>query len=285
MSVRVLAVAESDSSGAVGIQADIKTILALGGYAMTAISRVAAQNTHALLEYADMKPDFVAAQMRACLRGGHVNAIKIGFLVSADMVDAVGDVLDEWQKKETPVVVDPSVVLRTGQVVVDAAAIAAWKRRLYIRATVLTPNLREAELLSGMKIHDLDTMREAADALRTLGVENMVLKARQFISNKETYVVATGSGERIYEMPVLQTSRTLGAGSTFSSAIATGLGSGLDIFSAVERALSFLHQAMMGAADTGEAGPLNHAFNIKGQKNFYDNDFGSGFIKSTWSKA
>lgn len=264
MAGRVLAVAESDTSGAGGIQADIKTILALGGYAMASVSVVTAQTQGHITEIQGLSPALVAAQMRASLSEVGADAIKIGFLQNAEMVNAVADVLDEYQYKNIPVVVDPSVVSRKGDLLVDAEAIAAWKRRLYIRASVLTPNLKEAEVLAGMSIRNLDEMRHAAEMMRTLGVENVVLKARQTFTPHELYSVAANEEERVYERSTHQTVNTLGAGSTFSSAIAVGLAQKMEIFPAIERALDFLDRAMMNAQSANHpSGALNHAFDTE----------------------
>ncbi len=264
MAGRVLTVAESDCSGSAGIQADIKTILALGGYATTAVSTVTVQSTERVLSSFPLAPEVVAEQMRCVLQDIGTDAVKIGFLTSEAMVNAVSDVLDETQKSNVPVIVDPSIVTRDGRTLVDDAAIAAWKRRLYVRTTVLTPNLREAELLTGMKIKDIDDMRHATDMMRTLAVENVILKAGRAMSGKELYLVATEDGEKIYERPVLDTKYTLGAGCTMASAIAISLAQGMDVFKSVERALDFMHQAMLHAPGYGKvAGPINHAFNIE----------------------
>jgi len=273
MSGKVLTVAESDSSGAAGIQADIKTILALGGYTATAISAVTAQNTQGIKCLHVLDPGFVAQQMRVVLEDIGADAIKTGILSNESVVNAVADVLDQYQHKNIPVVIDPSIVTRSGEQFMDAAAIGALKRRLFIRATVLTPNGREAELLTGMHIRDIDDMRHAADMMRTLGVETVVLKAGPAVSGKIIYFVATSAEERIYERPMLKTRHTLGAGCTLSSAIAISLAQGLGVFRSVERALDFMHQAILHAPDSGAGdGPLNHAFDIERHSSFFSPD-------------
>jgi hydroxymethylpyrimidine/phosphomethylpyrimidine kinase len=264
MTERVLTVAESDSSGSSGIQADIKTIMALGGYAAAALSAVTAQDTMSVRHMHVLEPSLVAQQMRAVLEDIGADAIKIGFLINEEIVNAVAEVLDEYQNKDIPVVVDPSIVLHNGGRFMGEAAIAAIKRRLLIRASVLTPNKSEAELLTGMNIRDIDDMRHAADMMRTLGAETILLKAGQAISDKVVYLVATADEERIYERQMLKTRHTLGAGCTLSSAITVSLAQKFDIFPAIERALDFMHQAMLHApAFGGAAGPMNHAFDIE----------------------
>lgn len=261
---RILVIAESDLKGAGGIQGDVKTILALGGYAMTAISYLAAPGPGEAATANHVDPLFVAEQMRSILRDVEVDGIKIGFLDNEKTIDAVADVLDAARDKNIPVVIDPSIVSRSGAALVDEKAIAAWKRRLYIHAKILTPNKQEAELLGVMKIHDTDDMRHAADMMRTIGVENVVLKGGQVESGKELYFVASHEEERIYQRPTIETPHTLGAGSAFSSAIALNIAKGMDVFSAVEHALDFLHQAILHSTGFGDkAGPINHAFDIQ----------------------
>ena len=267
---RVLVVAESDSSGAAGIQADVKTVLAVGGYATPAVSSVTAQDTRKIISSHSMPPFFVAEQMRAAIEEIGTDSIKIGFLENEAMVNAVADVLDKQKDKGIPVVIDPSMVSRSGEELVNLSAIAAWKRRLYIHAKILTPNLKEAELLGGMKITDVDDMRHTADMMRTLGVENVVLKGGQVTSDKELYFIATPAGERIYERPTINTKHTLGAGSTFSSALAVSMSKNMNIFAAVEHALDFLHQAMLHSQGFGRReGPVNHGFDIQARPSIF----------------
>lgn len=271
MSGRVLTVAESDSCGSMGIQADIKTILAMGGYATTALTAVTSQDTACIKSMQVLSPEFVVEQMRAVIDDIGTDAIKTGILMTEPIINAVADVLDDLQSKNIPVVIDPAIVARNGDKFLNDGAIAALKRRLFIRATVLTPNKKEAELLTGMTIRDLDDMRHATDMMRTLGVETVVLKAGQAVSDKVLYLVATADEERIYERPMLDTGHTLGAGGTLGSAIAISLAQGTTVFQAVERALDFMHQAILHAPGFGgKAGPMNHAFDIERHSTFFN---------------
>jgi hydroxymethylpyrimidine/phosphomethylpyrimidine kinase len=265
MTGRVLSVAESDACGTSGAQADVKTVLALGGYAATAISALTVQDRAGGFEIKTLDAAFIAKQMRAAMSEIGMDAVKVGFLPDAASVNAVADVLDEMQNSGIPVVVDPSIVARGGVVLVDEAAIAAWKRRLYVRTTVLTPNLREAEILTGMHIRDVDDMRHAAAMMRTLGVENVLLKTGPGAApGKVLYFVAGEDGETVFERDAVDKRSTLGAGATLSAGIATGLAQGMALYDATERALSFMHQAIVSAHDEGgRAGPMNHAFDIE----------------------
>ncbi|MCK5555283.1 MAG: bifunctional hydroxymethylpyrimidine kinase/phosphomethylpyrimidine kinase, partial [Alphaproteobacteria bacterium] len=264
MSGRVLAVAESDSCGAAGIQADIKTILALRGYATTTLSAVTAQSTAGIEHLHVLEPEFVTQQMHAVLKDIGADAIKTGFLANKDIVNAVADVLAEDQYKDIPVVVDPAIVARDGRQLLDEQTIAMIKRRLFVRATVLTPNLHETELLTGLRIQEPADLHHAADMMRTFGAEKIVLKAGPCPDGKAVYLVMTLEEKRIYERPMLDTPNTLGAGATLASAIAVGLAQKIDFFQTVELALDFMHKAMLYAPDFGtKTGPISHTFDIK----------------------
>ncbi len=279
MAGKVLTIGKSDSSGAGGLQADIKTVLALGGYAMTATAAVAAQNTKGIAHIETLEPWFVEQQMRVVLEDAGLGmaegggAVKVGTLVNAGVIDAVANVLDKYRNADIPVVIDPSIIVRSGSAsvreqIMDEESIALLKRRLFIRAAVLTPSLREAELLTGMKIRDQNDMRHATGMMRTLGAEAVLLKAGAVAlagGEKTLYLLAMDNGEKVYELPALDPQRTLGLGSTLASAVAVSLAQGLDLPFAVGRGINFLHGAAdhaFGSKGTA-ARPLNHAFAIE----------------------
>lgn len=260
---RILTIAESDSSGASGIQADLKTIQALGGYGACALTGITAQNSCGIQQFQLIDPLLIADQMRSVLDDIGVDAIKTGILNCSVTVEAVSDLIAQLVPAHVPVVVDPSLVTRDGAVLVDELTLAAIKRCLLIRAHVVTPNLREAECLTGMTLRDLDDMRHAAAMLRTLGAETVVLKCGQVTSGHEFHLVVHDGGEEIFEQPHVATPHTAGAGCTLASGIATGLAQGMPILLAVRRALDFLQKAMLHAPGYGAgAGPLNHAFAV-----------------------
>ncbi len=260
---KILTVAESDSCGGSGIQADIKTIMALGGYASSAITSVTAQNTQGIQDVVQMDPAFVVAQMRAAIGDIGVDAIKVGLLGSIAMIDRVADVLDQLHSGPCKVVLDPSMVARDGSVAMDQDTISALKRRLLVRATAVTPNRREAELLTGMTISDLDGMRHAADMMLTLGAEIVILKGGPISGEKLVDLVATLDGDRTFETAIIPTQHTQGAGATLSSALAVCLAEGMDAFSAMQRSLEFLNRSIASAHGFGKgAGPINQAHMI-----------------------
>ncbi len=278
MAGKVLSIGKSDSSGAGGLQADIKTVSALGGYAMTAAAAVGAQNTKGVAHIEAMEPWFVEQQMRVALEDPSLGmeegdgAIKTGTLVNAGIIEAVAGVLDQYRDADIPVVVDPAILVRSASAsmreqIMDEETIAQLKRRLFVRATVLTPSLREAELLTGMKIRDRSDMSRAADMMRTLGAEAVLLKAGTVAlagGEKTLYLLASDSGEKTYEMPALDATRTLGLGSTLASAVAISLAQGMELPFAAQRGISFLHGAA-AHIQGGEKGakPLDHCFALE----------------------
>lgn len=257
---RILTVAESDSCGGSGIQADIKTITALGGYAATAVTAITVQNSKGLHDEAFMPPGLVTAQMRAVLEDIGVDAIKTGAMGSVGMIDAVADILDDVQERSYIVVVDPAMVARGGKALLDHEGVAALKRRLLVRASVIIPNRREAELLTGMNIRDLDEMRHAADMMRTLGADAVVLKGGVLNSESVVDLLAWDGGEEVYESPLQNTRHTHGAGCTLAAALTTCLAQGDSLRQAMETALFYLNTAIATAPGFGEgAGPVNHS--------------------------
>ncbi len=264
MAGRVLTIAESDSSAIVGVQADLKTILALGGYAATAITAITAQNSGGQSEFQIVDPLLVAGQMRSVLADIGVDAIKTGTLNNSVTVEVVADVIATQVARDVPVIVDPSLAGRNGSLLVDETTVAAVKRSLLPRADVLTASLREAEYLTGMTLRDLDQMRHASAMLRTLGAETVVLRCSQVVSAHELYVVATDDVETVFECPQVPAGQVPAACATLASAIAVGMGQGMDALDAITRGLNFMYQALLQAPPFAKGcGMLNHAFAVE----------------------
>jgi hydroxymethylpyrimidine/phosphomethylpyrimidine kinase len=255
---RVLIIAGSDSGGGAGIQADIKTVTALGGYAMTAISALTAQNTRGVFGVVPVPPDFIAQQMRLVLEDLGADALKTGMLHSAAVIEVVADTIEALAPR-TPLVVDPVMVAKGGARLLEPDAVAALKRRLLVHATVLTPNIPEAEALAGTTIRDVADMRHAAQSLLTLGPDAVLLKGGHLDSDTIVDVLATTDGLQSFEDPRINTTSTHGTGCTLASAIATGLAQGLGIAAAVTRARAYVRRAIETAPGFGHGhGPLNH---------------------------
>jgi hydroxymethylpyrimidine/phosphomethylpyrimidine kinase len=261
---RVLIVAGSDCGGGAGIQADIKTVTALNGYAATAITALTAQNTQGVFGVHPVPPEFIAQQMELVLQDIGADVVKTGMLHSEAVINAVADTLEKLAP-DVPLVVDPVMVAKGGASLLDPAASAALRRRLLVRATVLTPNIPEAEVLSGLKIVTTADMRRAADILRTFGAEIVLLKGGHLESNIVTDVLVTDDGVEEFSGRRIETSSTHGTGCTMASAIATRLAQGYGIKQAVAEARMYVRRAIETAPGYGHGhGPLNHAHPLDG---------------------
>ena len=259
MKGRVLVVGGSDSGGGAGIEADIKTVTALGGFAATAITALTAQNTVGIFGVVPIEADFVGQQIDVVLSDIGADAIKTGMLRSADVIDAVVQAI-EARAPDVPVVVDPVMVSTSGQRLLDRNAVDALKRSLLVRTTVVTPNVPEAEALTGMEIRDIDNMRRAAEMLVTLGPKYVVLKGGHIGGRTVSDLVADVTGSYVLSSSRIDTRHTHGTGCTLASAIATGLAQGMEMRPAIERARRYLIAALATAPGYGKGhGPLNHA--------------------------
>jgi hydroxymethylpyrimidine/phosphomethylpyrimidine kinase len=260
---RVLIVAGSDSGGGAGIQADIKTVTMLDGYAATAITALTAQNTEGVFGVLPIPPKFIRRQIEVVLDDIGADAIKTGMLHDAGVIEAVAAVLIE-RAARIPLVVDPVMAAKGGARLIDPDAVEALKRLLIARATVLTPNLPEAEILCGGAIGDVAAMRAAGESLLALGCRAVLVKGGHLAGETVSDVLVTATGARIWESPRLDTRHTHGTGCTLASAIAAGLAQGLDLQSAVDRARRYVQLAIAGAPGLGRGhGPLDHAHPLR----------------------
>ncbi|HEX9809055.1 MAG TPA: bifunctional hydroxymethylpyrimidine kinase/phosphomethylpyrimidine kinase [Alphaproteobacteria bacterium] len=259
---RVLIVAGSDSGGGAGIQADIKTVTALGGYAATAITALTAQDTRGVHGVEPVAPDFVALQMSVVLADIGADAVKTGMLGTAGVIDAVCRVL-EREAPGVPLVLDPVMVAKGGARLLDASATGMLRERLLPRAFILTPNVPEAEALLGRAVADVAAMTEAARALRALGPAAVLVKGGHLAGETVTDVLAGPDGIEVMEAPRIAGRNTHGTGCTLASAIATGLAQGLGLLEAVRRARAYLRKAIETAPGLGAGhGPLNHGHTV-----------------------
>jgi hydroxymethylpyrimidine/phosphomethylpyrimidine kinase len=260
---RVLIVAGSDSGGGAGIQADIKAVTMLDAFAATAITALTAQNTEGVHGVLAIDPGFIRQQMEVVLDDIGADAIKTGMLHDAAVIDTVASVLAD-RAPLIPLVLDPVMVAKGGAPLIQPEAIDALKTRLLPRATVLTPNLPEAEILCGRKIADVPAMREAATALRALGCGAVLLKGGHLAGDTVHDVLATASGFTEWASPRIETRHTHGTGCTLASAIAAGLAQGMAVVAAVERAREYVQRAIASAPGFGRGhGPLDHAHPLR----------------------
>jgi hydroxymethylpyrimidine/phosphomethylpyrimidine kinase len=259
---RVLVIAGSDSGGGAGIQADIKAITALGGYAATAITALTAQNTLGVQGIHPVPLDFLRAQMEVVLSDIGADVIKTGMLGDAATIELVCDVLERLAP-DVPVVVDPVMVAKGGAKLLSDDAISTLKRRLLPRAVILTPNLPEAEALCGMPIPDVPTMRHAAQVLLTLGVPSVLLKGGHMEGDELVDLLATPDVMEAFQGTRIPTRHTHGTGCTTASAIAAGLAQGMELRAAVARARAYVRAAMLAAPGLGGGhGPLGHGVTV-----------------------
>jgi hydroxymethylpyrimidine/phosphomethylpyrimidine kinase len=264
---RVLIVAGSDSGGGAGIQADVKTVTALGGYAATAITALTAQNSLGVFERVRVEPAFVARQMEVVLTDIGADVIKTGMLVDARTIEAVVRTLERFARG-VPVVVDPVLVAKDGTPLLDPAAQSTLELRLLPCAALLTPNVPEAEALSGTEIGSTDDMAHAAELLLAKGAAAVLVKGGHLPGETVTDVLRTLDGvERRFEAPRLESRSTHGTGCTLASAVAAGLAHGLTLEGAIGAARDYVFDAIRAAPGFGKgAGPLHHAhpFSKKG---------------------
>ena len=259
---RVLIIAGSDSGGGAGIQADIKTVTALGGYAANAITAVTVQNSLGVTGVHEIPAEIVAAQARAVLDDIGADAIKTGMLGGAASVRAVAEVLAEWP--DIPVVVDPVMIAKGGAALLSDAAAQVLRELILPRAALLTPNAPEATALTGVEVADLDGQRRAGEALLKLGAKAVLMKGGHVPGERVIDLLLTADGQTTFESPRLDTRHTHGTGCTLASACAMGLAQGLPLTETVARAWRYVHEAIIGAPGYGAGhGPLDHGWPLR----------------------
>jgi hydroxymethylpyrimidine/phosphomethylpyrimidine kinase len=252
---RVLVIAGSDSGGGAGIQADIKAIMAMGGYAATAITALTAQNTLGVHGILPVPVAFLRQQIAVVLEDIGADAIKTGMLGDVEAVRAVAEEIGR-RAPGVQLVVDPVMVAKGGASLLAAAAVASMRDLLFPLATLITPNLPEAETLLGHPVGDL---AEAAVALRETGAQAVLLKGGHAEGEEIADVLADADGVETFAFPRIKTRHTHGTGCTLASAIAAGLAQGLDLRRAVRRARGYVQAAIRTAPGFGRGhGPLNH---------------------------
>lgn len=259
---RVLVIAGSDSGGGAGIQADIKAITALDAFAATAITALTAQNTNGVFGVLPVPPDFIRQQIEVVLTDIGADVIKIGMLGDTATIGTVADALEDFAP-QTPVVLDPVMVAKGGATLLQQEAVESLRTRLVPLSTVITPNLPEAEALTGLTIRTEADMRAAAQALLALGVPAVLLKGGHLESDTVVDLLATADGVEAFAAPRIPTAHTHGTGCTTASAVAAGLAQGLSLRDAVIRARAYVRAAIAGAPGYGHGhGPLNHAVTV-----------------------
>ncbi len=259
---RVLVIAGSDSGGGAGIQADIKTITALGAYAATAITALTAQNTLGVHGVLPVPPAFIRQQIEVVMGDIGADVVKIGMLGDTATIEAVAEALLAYAPG-VPVVLDPVMVAKGGQALLAQQAVAELRRRLLPGTAVLTPNLPEAEALTSARVRTEVEMRSAASALLAMGVSAVLLKGGHLDSDTVVDLLAQPDGMEAFAAPRITTRHTHGTGCTTASAVAAGLAQGRSLRQAVLRARAYVRSAIAAAPGLGQGhGPLDHAVTV-----------------------
>lgn len=256
---RVLVIAGSDPSGGAGIQADIKAITALGGYAAAAITALTAQNTAGVFGIMEIPAEFVKKQISLVLEDIGADCIKTGMMHNAKIVEVVVQILSGYSNIK--LVVDPVMVATSGDALFDnKSAVLAIKEILIPMATLVTANVPEAEILSGMSVSDKSSMIKAGERIIALGAKNVLVKGGHMDGDIVQDVLVSGDGaSEVYEHSRICTKNTHGTGCTLASAIACGLAKGGLLKDSIVMARKYVHDAIKTAPGFGEGkGPLNH---------------------------
>ena len=259
----VLTIAGSDCSGGAGIQADIKTMSALGVYAATAITSITVQNTKGVQAVHGVNPLIVADQIKAVMDDLKPDAVKIGMVNDCATIHAIADTLKHYPK--CPIVIDPIMVSTSGFYLMNPDALELFCDSLLPMSTLLTPNLPEAEILSNMKIYTIDDMDIAAQRILSLGCKAVLIKGGHLKGGEKVdRLYMANGGVQTFTHKTIDTQNAHGTGCTLSSAITSFIARGLNLVDAIAAAKKYLSQALVAGKDIhiGEGhGPVNHLFN------------------------
>ena len=264
----VLVIAGSDPSGGAGIQADLKTLTSFGVYGMTAITALTEQNTNGVFDILEIPIEFVVKQINCCLSDINANAVKIGMLHSADLISAVLEALfnnNIVSNKKVNVVLDPVMVAKGGHKLLKENAIDALKNFIKVAQPILTPNIPEAEILTGIKINNLKDMKNVGKEIINLGASHVILKGGHMKARVMTDLLINSSEIHSIETSKIITNHTHGTGCTMASALSASLAKSIDIRHSFEIAHKYVNNAIKTNPKFGRGnGPINHCFNING---------------------
>ncbi len=260
---RALTIAGSDSGGGAGIQADLKTFTAFRVFGMSVLTSITAQNTQSVRGIHDLPPDFVRMEIDAVVEDIGVDAAKTGMLSNEEIIKVVAERIKHYGIRW--LVVDPVMRAKSGDALLRKEAESALIERLLPLAYVVTPNLLEAEAISGMQISSLEDMREAAREIASLGSKFVLVKGGHLEDVDEAVdVLFDGTSFYDFRSPRINTKNTHGTGCTYSAAICAGLAKGLDIMEAIGGAKNYITEAIKRSFDLGKGhGPLNHFWSFK----------------------
>jgi len=263
MKGRVLIIAGSDSGGGAGIQADIKAVTALGGYAATAVTAITVQNTLGVFGVHPIPLDIVRDQIRVVMEDIGADALKTGMLATVETVETVAAAIDAYAQGRA-LVVDPVMIAKGGHPLLEPRAQETVRTLMLSRAALVTPNAPEAEALTGIVVADLDGQKHAAEKLLTLGAKAALVKGGHVDGPILRDVLATHDGFTIFESARIETRATHGTGCTLASAIAAKLAQGENLTEAVRAAREYLLEAIRRAPGFGTGyGPLDHGWTTR----------------------
>ena len=264
---KILIIAGSDSSGGAGIQADIKTVTALGSYAMTAITAVTSQNTTGVKSIESIAPEEISKQIEFTSKDIKPDAIKIGMLHSVEVINAVLKSLNKINVKK--IILDPVMVAKGGTKLIDNRSIKILKSKLIKKVSLITPNIPEAEILTKTKILYLEDMISAARILMDLGAKNVLIKGGHINSKIMQDIFLNNKEISIFKNKKIYTKNTHGTGCTLSSAIATYYSCGKTIKKSCEQGIKYVNSAIKSNPNYGKGhGPINHLNSVKINRKF-----------------
>lgn len=254
----VLSIAGSDSSGGAGIQADIKTITVNGAYAMTAVTALTAQNTTGVTGIYEVTPEFLAKQLEAVFDDIRPDAVKIGMVSSDVLIETIVCVLKKYNAEN--IVVDPVMVSTSGSALINENAVGALKAKLLPMATLVTPNIPEAEIFTGIKIENESDMERAAEMIGNAYRCSVLVKGGHSVNDANDFLYENGKAVWLKSKRI-NTTNTHGTGCTLSSAIATFIAKGCSTEDAVKYAKEYITGALSSGLDLGKgSGPLDHGY-------------------------
>ena len=264
---KILIIAGSDSSGGAGIQADIKTVTALGGYAMTAVTAVTVQNTTGVSSVIPINPKEIGKQIIFTCKDIKPNGIKIGMLHSSQVIKSVANALNKV--KTSKIILDPVMVAKGGARLINQSAIKTLKDKLMRKAYLITPNIPEAEILTKIKIKSLEDMIHAANILLKLGAKNVLIKGGHRNTKHTEDILLNKKEIKIFKNKKIKTRNTHGTGCTLSSAITTFLSCGKPLKKSCELGIKYVNQSIKTNMNFGKGhGPINHLSSIKIDRKF-----------------
>ena len=264
---KILIIAGSDSSGGAGIQADIKTVTCLGSYALTAVTAITVQNTNGVKSVITINPNEIKKQIIFSAKDIKPDAIKIGMLHSKEVIIKVIESLKELNTKK--IVLDPVMVAKGGAKLIDKEAVEILKKKLIHQVSLITPNVPEAEFLTGVKINNKEDMILAANKLINLGARSVLIKGGHLNSRNVEDIFLTKKDLKIFTSPRYKTKNTHGTGCTLSSAITTFFSCGKSIKKACDLGIKYVNSAILTNPNYGSGhGPINHLNSMELNKRF-----------------